>query len=99
MFSKVCWESANNGMSWNGDIGTPSFSMYTRCSSVFGAATFRIVNLEAMFSVSREVPEKCRAICADREEILTLLFAIVEVVGFGRMELVGEFWLASVNRL
>jgi hypothetical protein len=52
-----------------------------------------------MFSASKEVPEKCRAICADLEEILTLLFAIVGEVGFWlKMELVGKFWLANVNR-
>lgn len=71
-----------------------------RCSKVFGAATFRTVNLEAM-SASREVPEKCRAICADREEILKLLFKFVEVERcFSiKIEFVGDFWLASVNRL
>ncbi len=47
---------------------------------MFRGAIFRALNLEAMFA-SIGVPEKCRAICSDLEEILTLLILISGKVG------------------
>jgi hypothetical protein len=65
-------------MSWNDDTGTPSFSMYTRCSRVLGAPIFRTEYLEVMFEGLLELVErllggeveKCWAIWTEREWIL-----------------------------
>lgn len=43
MFRTVCSALAYRGMSWKGETGTPSFSMYTLCSKVLAAATLRTV--------------------------------------------------------
>lgn len=50
MFKTVCCSFAYRGISWKGEIGTPSFSMYMRCSSVLGWPTFLTLNGEAIFA-------------------------------------------------
>jgi hypothetical protein len=104
-------------MSWNGDTGTPSFSIKMRCSKVFGAPILRTVYLDAMFVLMlteavddcetvreeyEEELEKCRAICADRAEILIVVFgdsgSVVGAEDEGRRDArVVGLWPASVN--
>ena len=44
MLSIDCCSLAYSGISWKGESGTPSFSMYMRCSRVLGAPIFLAVN-------------------------------------------------------